>query len=101
MRDRARVTSADVARSRARRDISTLSPQVAYVEAERDGCFFGRMAFGNAILSKRPFTKAGHLVVRPDPGELVWECGLLWMPFTRFPPGCAPESTHWGVRFVP
>jgi len=44
-------------------------PHVAYGEAERDGCFFGRMAFGNAILSKRPFVKAGHLVVRPDPGD--------------------------------
>ena len=45
-------------------------PHVAFVEAERAKCFFGAAPFGNAVLSRRPFVDAGHLVLAPDPGDV-------------------------------
>ena len=45
-------------------------PHVAFVEAERAKCFFGAAPFGNAVLSRRPFVDAGHLVLAAEPGDV-------------------------------
>lgn len=47
------------------------TPHVAFVEAERAQCFFGNIAFGNAILSRRPFLDTGTVVARPEPGDVL------------------------------
>ena len=47
------------------------TPHVVFVEAEREQCFFGNCAFGNAILSRRPILDAGHVIARPAPGDIL------------------------------
>ena len=44
---------------------------MVFVEAEREQCFFGNCAFGNAILSRRPILDAGHVIARPAPGDIL------------------------------
>ena len=42
---------------------------VAFAEAERDDCFFGRFGFGNALLSRRPLATHGGLRLRASAGD--------------------------------
>ena len=42
---------------------------VAFAEAERDDCFFGRFGFGNALLSRTPLAARGELALRARAGD--------------------------------